>query len=296
MTDTFTDALRHTQERITRLFKQYLPDVDTHPQSLYQAIHYSVLNGGKRLRPFLLYSTGKILNITPQALDHTAMAIELIHCYSLIHDDLPCMDNDTLRRGKPTCHIAFSEATALLAGDALQTLAFELLIQNPYLSNTQKIHQLAILSKASGAAGMVGGQAIDLSVTGKQMTLTELEQMHRAKTGALIRAAVNLACITQYAQDSTPYQALDQYAALIGLAFQIQDDILDIEGDTAILGKPQGSDNQLHKPTWPALAGMRQAKKMARRFIEQAIEQLQCFSTDTSELKQLALYIIHRNQ
>jgi farnesyl diphosphate synthase len=256
-----------------------------------------VLDGGKRTRPLLTYATGQALGIAESSLDAQACAVEFIHVYSLIHDDLPAMDNDDLRRGKPTCHKAFDDATAILAGDALQALAFEVLANDtsiPVDANA-RLAMILCLSKASGSHGMVGGQAIDLGSVGKQLNLPELENMHIHKTGALIRASVNLASLTQPGLDSTTAKHLDHYAKCIGLSFQVKDDILDVESDTATLGKTQGKDNDNDKPTYPALLGMAGAKQKAQELHEQALASLTHFGTEADLLRELSLYIIERS-
>lgn len=273
--------------------------VHQHPANdpqLRQAMAYSLLLGGKRIRPYLVYTVGRILGANTHDLDAPAAALECIHSYSLIHDDLPAMDDDDLRRGKPTCHKAFNEAVAILAGDALQALAFETIASHDYHQAdahavVQMVRELAL---ASGYAGMCGGQAVDLAHTNQAMTVDALEQMHRLKTGALIRVAVTLAwwCAPNRLQHEL--HALQQYADCIGLAFQVQDDILDVEGDTATLGKPQGSDLEANKATYPALLGMANAKTKAQQLVQQACAALTLLPYDTSELSQLAHYIVQR--
>ena len=285
------------QNRVERALDARLPSENILPQTLHQAMRYSVLDGGKRTRPLLTYATGQALGIAESSLDAQACAVEFIHVYSLIHDDLPAMDNDDLRRGKPTCHKAFDDATAILAGDALQALAFEVLANDtsiPVDANA-RLAMILCLSKASGSHGMVGGQAIDLSSVGKQLNLPELENMHIHKTGALIRASVNLASLTQPGLDSTTAKHLDHYAKCIGLSFQVKDDILDVESDTATLGKTQGKDNDNDKPTYPALLGMAGAKQKAQELHEQALASLTHFGTEADLLRELSLYIIERS-
>jgi farnesyl diphosphate synthase len=259
-------------------------------------MRYCVLDGGKRLRPMLTYCTGQVLGIAPEELDAPACAVEFIHVYSLIHDDLPAMDDDALRRGKPTCHIAFDEATAILTGDALQALAFKVLADDPGLKADAgaRLKMLTILAKASGSQGMVGGQAIDLEAVGSRLTLPELENMHIHKTGALIRASVNMATLAKADVDQKVAERLDHYAKCIGLSFQVQDDILDEESDTATLGKTQGKDKDNDKPTYPALLGLADAKLKARELHEQALDSLSGFGTEADLLRDLSLYIIQR--
>ena len=285
------------QERVENALAARLPNENILPTGLHQAMRYSVLNGGKRTRPLLTYATGQALGLKEELLDAQACAVEFIHVYSLIHDDLPAMDNDDLRRGKPTCHKAFDEATAILAGDALQALAFHVISADPDIkTNTEaRLQMIATLAKASGSQGMVGGQAIDLAAVGAQLTLPELENMHIHKTGALIRASVNLAVLSKEAVDPGLAKQLDHYAKCIGLSFQVQDDILDIESDTTTLGKTQGKDHENDKPTYPALLGMAGAKQKARELHEQAIASLGCLGGEADLLRDLSLYIIQRN-
>jgi geranylgeranyl pyrophosphate synthase len=258
-------------------------------------MRYSALGGGKRLRPMLAYATAITLGKPLECADVPACALELIHVYSLIHDDLPAMDDDDLRRGKPTCHKAFNEALAILAGDGLQALAFQLLASSTQLSvnDNTRIKMITALSMASGAAGMVAGQAIDLDSVGKKLTISELENMHLHKTGALISASVKLGALAAGNATDQQFLALDEYARCIGLAFQVQDDILDIESSTETLGKKQGADAARNKPTYPALLGMDNAKQKLNDLIEKAINALTIFD-DASLLKALADYIRKR--
>lgn len=284
------------QERVERALDARLPAENILPQTLHQAMRYSVLNGGKRTRPLLTYATGQALGLQEDVLDAPACAVEFIHVYSLIHDDLPAMDNDDLRRGKPTCHKAYDEATAILAGDALQALAFEILANDPGITvdAPARLKMITALTRASGSQGMVGGQAIDLGSVGRKLTLPELENMHIHKTGALIRASVNLAALSKPALDPCVAKKLDHYAKCIGLSFQVKDDILDIEADTATLGKTQGKDIDNDKPTYPALLGMAGAKQKAQELHEQAVESLTGFGSEADLLRELSLYIIER--
>ena len=285
------------QTRVEAALTQRLPAENILPNKLHQAMRYSVLNGGKRMRPMLTYATGSVLGISPDALDAVACAVECIHVYSLIHDDLPAMDDDDLRRGKPTCHVAFDEATAILAGDGLQTLAFELLAHDASIqvSAQNRLQMITSLARASGSLGMVGGQAIDLESVGRMLTLPELENMHIHKTGALIRASVILATLAKEGVDEEAVKRLDNYAKCIGLSFQVKDDILDEESDTATLGKTQGKDKDNNKPTYPALLGLSGAKEKAQELHEKAIENLAYFGTQADLLRNLSLYIIQRD-
>jgi geranylgeranyl pyrophosphate synthase len=284
------------QNRVERALDMRLPGENILPQKLHQAMRYSVLDGGKRTRPLLTYATGKALGLSESVLDAPACAVEFIHVYSLIHDDLPAMDNDDLRRGKPTCHKAYDDATAILAGDALQTLAFEILANDPSIEvdANARLKMVTTLAKASGSQGMVGGQAIDLASVGKTLNLPELENMHIHKTGALIRASVNLASLSKPDIDPLVAKNLDHYAKCIGLSFQVKDDILDVEGDTATLGKTQGKDEDNDKPTYPALLGMAGAKQKAQDLHELAVESLSQFGGEADLLRDLSLYIIER--
>lgn len=285
------------QNRVERALDARLPAETILPQTLHQAMRYSVLDGGKRTRPLLTYATGQALGLSEDVLDAQACAVEFIHVYSLIHDDLPAMDNDDLRRGKPTCHKAFDDATAILAGDALQALAFDVLANDPSIQagSDARLKMIAALTRASGSQGMVGGQAIDLGSVGRKLTLPELENMHIHKTGALIRASVNLAALSKPDLDADLAKKLDHYAKCIGLSFQVKDDILDIEADTATLGKTQGKDIDNDKPTYPALLGMAGAKQKAQELHEQAVESLAGFGKEADLLRELSLYIIERS-
>lgn len=269
-------TLQVYQTRIEAVLERVLPSAEVLPMRLHEAMRYSVLNGGKRMRPLLVYATGEALGLTPELLDLPAAAIELIHVYSLIHDDLPAMDDDVLRRGKPTCHCAYDEATAILAGDALQALAFQLIAQaHEHLTAEQRLRMLQQLSFAAGSRGMVGGQAIDLAAVGKQLTELELEQMHIHKTGALIRSSVLLAAYTAHDLPEKQLIQLDHYAKCLGLAFQVQDDILDIESDTQTLGKTRGADAAAGKPTYPSIIGMSAAKRKLDELYLEAVAALE---------------------
>ncbi len=288
---------QHYRARIELFLEQCLPSSDTHPCKLHQAMRYAVLGGGKRIRPLLVYAAGTAVGADPPGLDAPAGAVELIHAYSLIHDDLPVMDNDDLRHGKPTCHKAFDEATALLAGDALQSLAFQLLAQDPKAAADPEIpmKRIATLAQAAGSRGMAGGQAIDLASVGKELTLAELEDMHIHKTGALIRASVLMGALSQPTMQADVLQHYDHFAKCIGLAFQICDDILDITADTSTLGKPQGADLALNKPTYPALLGLEGAGTHASMLIEDALNSLAGFGPEADTLRWIATYIAQRS-
>lgn len=296
MTLKLKELLDDYRHRVDQQLDKRLPAANQEPHELHQAMRYSTLNGGKRVRPFLIYATGRCLELELQQLDHAACAIELIHSYSLVHDDLPAMDDDELRRGQKTCHIQFSEATALLTGDALQTLAFELLTQAEGVNVQAKVQLVKTLAQASGSLGMAGGQAIDLGAVGQQLSLEQLKNMHQHKTGALIRAAVNMPVCIAGLSNSGEGTSLDAYAQKIGLAFQIQDDILDIESDTETLGKPQGSDHEQNKPTYPALLGLDGAKAMAQSTYQEAMAELEGFDEQADPLRWLAQYIVERKK
>jgi geranylgeranyl pyrophosphate synthase len=264
------------------------------PARLHEAMHYATLNGGKRIRAALVYATGETLDCDEGLLlDDAACAVELIHAYSLVHDDLPCMDDDDLRRGKPTCHRAFDEATALLVGDALQALAFEILSRQEQQSE-QRLKMIKILAEASSSRGMAGGQAIDLESVGQTLDLAQLEDMHNRKTGALILASVQLGGLAANADNSTTAQ-LNAYGRAIGLAFQVADDILDVEGDTDILGKKAGADAALGKPTYPGIMGLEQAKAQANRLRRDALESAANLGDNGGLLSGIANYIVERS-
>ncbi|MEY3221106.1 MAG: hypothetical protein RIT27_2463 [Pseudomonadota bacterium] len=286
--------MENYRQRVDAALAQCLPAPTIQPTRLHEAMRYAVLNGGKRVRPILVYMTGTAVGAPLKMLDQAACAVELIHAYSLVHDDLPCMDDDDLRRGKLTCHKAFDEATALLVGDALQSLAFQTLSQAQPLSAIQRLEMIDILSVAIGSRGMAGGQAIDIEATGNSLNLAELENLHIHKTGALIRASVKMGALAKNALSVDVLQALDHYAKCIGLAFQIQDDILDETTDTSTLGKPQGSDRERHKPTYPALLGLQDARRMAEELIDNALNSLKIFDQTADPLRQIARYIIDR--
>ncbi len=292
----FSELLRVYRDRVQRALDQWLPAAATHPRDLHEAMRYAVLGGGKRIRPVLTYATGDALGVNRAELDGIASALELIHAYSLIHDDLPAMDDDDLRRGRPTCHKVFGEATAILAGDALQALAFYILAHDPHIrvGPAVRVHMIESLALACGSRGMAGGQAIDLASVGRQLDIAELEDMHIHKTGALIRASVLLGALSAPGIDSDRLEALDHYGKCIGLAFQIRDDILDIEGDTETLGKTRGADNALNKPTYPALLGLDGAKQRALELHEAAISALGLMGPQADALREVARYIVER--
>ncbi|HIF9418053.1 TPA: (2E,6E)-farnesyl diphosphate synthase [Photobacterium damselae] len=288
--------LQHYQERNNQQLTHWLEAQPFADQTLLKAMKYGALLGGKRVRPFLTYVTGNMLGVNEENLDTPAAAIECIHAYSLIHDDLPAMDDDELRRGQPTCHIAFDEATAVLAGDALQTLAFEILAEGTLSidGESQRIKMIKELAQASGAAGMCMGQTLDLDGEGKHLGLTQLEQIHKHKTGALIRCAVRLGALAAGEKGLEILPQLNTYAEAIGLAFQVQDDILDVISDTETLGKPQGSDIALDKSTYPALLGLEGAQQKAQQLYQEAVQALEAIPYDTTQLEVFARYLIER--
>lgn len=294
--DPLLNQLESLRRQIEQTLEAVLPADNRPPQRLHQAMRYSVTGGGKRIRPVLTLATAIALDIPPERLLKPACAVELIHAYSLIHDDLPAMDNDDLRRGRPTCHKAFDEATAILAGDALQALAFESLVTDPDCADNAelKLHMLRTLAQAAGAAGMAGGQAIDLAAVNRSLTLPELEQMHRLKTGALIEASVVLATYASAQVTESVRRNLRLYAQSIGLAFQIQDDILDVISDTQTLGKPQGADMALNKPTYYSLLGLDGAREKLRDAHKTALGSLAGFETRANLLRGIADYIVER--
>ncbi len=297
MTD-FTEQLQVYQKSVEAALKRWLPEPSVQPEKLHEAMRYSVLGNGKRIRPVILYATGEAFGINLAALDGPACAVEIIHAYSLIHDDLPAMDDDDLRRGRPTCHKAYDDATAILAGDALQALAFHILAHDPdiQVNDQQRLSMIETLAIASGSRGMAGGQAIDLASVGISLTIAELENMHIHKTGALIRASAELGALSIDNVDQESLSRISQYAKCIGLAFQIKDDILDIESDTETLGKPQGSDIAMNKPTYPNLLGMDGAKKAADDLYNEALECLGAFDKKADMLRAIADYIVKRNK
>ncbi len=294
----FKAQLKLYRERAETALDRWLPAPDQQPDRLHQAMRYAVLNGGKRIRPVLVYATGQALGAPLAQLDGPACALELIHAYSLVHDDLPAMDDDDLRRGIPTCHKAFDEATAILVGDALQALAFQILAEDPdirdYHGARTRLKMIATLARASGSQGMVGGQAIDLAAVGQQLDQAQLENMHHHKTGALIRASVQLGAHAAGCQDEQLLARLTDYARCIGLAFQVRDDILDIEGDTAVIGKTQGADMARNKPTYPALLGLDGAKAIAGQLHQQAMSCLEGLDEKADTLRQISAYIVQR--
>ena len=288
--------LQAWQERIEAVLEDVLPPAATHPTKLHEAMRYSVLNGGKRMRPLLVYATGDALGIAPAQLDIQAAAVELIHVYSLVHDDLPAMDDDDLRRGKPTCHKAFDEPTAILVGDALQALAFQILATHPRMLAlpAQRLRMIEQLGQAAGSRGMVGGQAIDLAAVGQTLTEMALENMHIHKTGALIRASVLLAAYSADTVEVQRLQQLDHFAKCMGLAFQVQDDILDVESDTQTLGKTRGADAAAGKPTYPSIIGLSASKMKLQDLYDEAMNALVSLGESAHLLREIAEFTVKR--
>lgn len=291
-----TDYLATCSQRVESFFDKTLPSKNQAPTTLHSAIRYSAMYGGKRIRPALVYATAETLGMDLPTVDCIASAIELMHCYSLIHDDLPAMDDDDLRRGKPTCHRAYDEATAILAGDAMQALAFSVLTDTSIpgpdpATRCQLTHQLA---EAVGSQGMAGGQAMDLAAVDKRISIEALEFIHRQKTGCLIRACIDmtqLCCTTLSAQQRSN---LLQFSEHLGIAFQIRDDILDVISDTATLGKPQGSDNEQNKPTYVSILGLKESERRCDEFYNQALDCLKDFADSSKWLHLLAEHIVCR--
>ena len=282
------------QARIETALDRVLPAPGLAPSRLHAAMRHAALNGGKRIRPLLVYATGHGLGATDKALDDAALAVELIHCYSLVHDDLPAMDDDEMRRGQPTVHIAFDEATAILAGDALQTLAFERLAAAP-LPDAAKVSMLRELAVASGHAGMCGGQALDIDATGRRIDIGQLERLHAMKTGALLRAAVRLGALAAGA-DARQHAALDDYADALGLAFQVKDDLLDIESDSVTLGKTAGKDIAQDKATFPALIGIGASRARLEDLATTMQASLDSLHADIDALSMLARRVVERDR
>jgi farnesyl diphosphate synthase len=291
----FAAWMESIQRRSELALADVLPDANIAPARLHQAMRYAVLGGGKRVRPLLVHAAGEFAGANPERLDRVACAVELVHAYSLIHDDLPCMDDDVLRRGKPAVHVEFDEATALLAGDALQTLAFQVL--SDVVSSDDPSVQLSMLchlARAAGSRGMAGGQAIDLDAVGKQLTREELEFMHIHKTGALIRASVVLGAQCGATLDPDTLERLDRYGKLLGLLFQVVDDLLDAQADTATLGKTAGKDADRNKPTYVTLLGITEARALAESLLADVRNTLAPFGVQASRLDELAAFIVHR--
>ena len=288
-------ALQSLVARAERALQDCLPPTVHSADHLRRAMHYAVMGGGKRLRPMLVYAAAHVLGEDGPALDTAACAVELIHAYSLVHDDLPAMDDDAMRRGRPTCHVVFGEAMAILAGDALQALAFELLADADAdaIDARVRIAMLQTLGRACGAGGMAGGQALDLAAVGRPLELAELEYMHGCKTGALIRASVRLGALVGGADDDA-LRALDHYASAVGLAFQVRDDILDVEGESAVIGKTAGKDAAAAKPTFPSIIGLDASRTRLAELTDTALAAIAPWGARAVLLEELARYAAHR--
>jgi len=296
MTPPLDERLERWRQRVERELDRWLPPDTAVPHRLHAAQRYAALGPGKRIRPALVYATAETLGVPLERVDGAACAVELIHAYSLVHDDLPAMDDDDLRRGRPTCHRAFDEATAVLAGDSLQVLAFGILARHPGgpVDAAARVQLIATLADASGTAGMAGGQALDLAAEGRNLSVAELEQIHALKTGALIRASVMMAAQSAPALDDAGRAALERFAAAIGLAFQVQDDILDVEGDEALLGKPVGSDQARGLPTYPALVGLPAARQRVQQLHAAAADALAAQGWQDGPLAAVAAWLLGR--
>jgi len=296
MSDLSPDLLA-LSARADGVLARVLPPEDQPPVELHRAMRYAVLGGGKRLRPLLVYASGETFGAPLEHLDATAAAVEIIHAYSLVHDDLPAMDDDSLRRGRPTCHVAFGEAMAILAGDALQALAFEVLAHDERheIDANVRVEMLRTLAVACGSHGMAGGQAFDLSAVGTTLSAAELERMHVHKTGALIRASVRLGALIAGISDATVFDALERYGHSIGLAFQIRDDLLDIEADTSQLGKTAGKDVAANKPTYPAILGVEASRAELATLTARALDAIAGLDAHADRLRDLARFVAIRS-
>jgi farnesyl diphosphate synthase len=295
---TFQLFLGDCRTRVEDALERWLPPADLRPQRLHQAMRYAVLGDGKRVRPVLVYAAGQALSARKECLDGAACAVELIHAYSLVHDDLPAMDNDDLRRGRPTCHKAYDEATAILTGDALQTLAFRVLCEDDAMcvDRADRLRMIQELACASGSRGMAGGQALDIDATGHEINLAELENLHIHKTGALILASVRLGALAAGGGQDERLPRLERYAKCLGLAFQVHDDVLDVDGDAATLGKTGGKDAAANKATYPALIGLDAAREMAQRLVDEALENVASLGEEAAPLRHLAEYVVSRKR
>ena len=291
MTANFEDRMDHYLDRLSRKLDACLPSVDERPERLHAAMRYAVFNGGKRIRPMLVYAAGECLGVAEELLDAPAASIELIHCFSLVHDDLPAMDDDELRRGKPTLHVEYDEATAILAADALQPLAFSVLADLDAVSGDVRASLIRLLADACGSIGMTGGQSLDLAAEGQKLTAAELEHMYALKTGALIHASVMSAGLLKPEAAATELHALDSFARAVGIAFQIRDDVLDVEGVTELIGKPVGSDLGLRKATYPGLLGVEASMRRCDELITTAFDALDAVGEAGGPLRWLAQHI-----
>lgn len=290
----FSDRTHAYVERVEQCMDGALPTAGLPPERLHEAMRYAALSGGKRMRPLLVYATGECLDISPEKLDIPATAIELIHAFSLVHDDLPAMDDDDLRRGKPTVHRQFDEATAILAADALQPLAFSVLATTPDAAPRQRVRLVRMVADACGSLGMTGGQSLDLSAEGRDLTAEQIEQMYAMKTGALIHASVVAPALLSGSLADEQMSAIDAFGRTIGIAFQIKDDILDVEGDTDTIGKQAGADERLNKATYPGLMGIEKARQRCDELLASALQRLDDFGESAASLRWLARFIVER--
>lgn len=295
MTNSFESRLAYYQDRVLRKIDACLPSSGEKPERLHEAMRYAVFNGGKRIRPLLVYAAGECVDVAEDLLDAPAAAIELIHAFSLVHDDLPAMDNDDLRRGKPTLHVAFDEATAILAADALQPLAFSVLADIDAVTADVRASLVRLVADACGSIGMTGGQSIDLAAEGRILSVDELEHMYSLKTGALIHASVMSACLLAPETPEPIVRALDGFSREVGIAFQIRDDLLDVEGETSVIGKPAGSDAGLGKATYPALFGVEASIRRCDELLASACGKLDAAGKRAASLRWLAGYIVERD-
>ncbi len=295
MPNNLTQWMKDVQTRTEIILQRMLPQPEPLPQGLHEVMRYAALDGGKRLRPMLVLAAAELGNPVQAACEAAVAATECIHVYSLVHDDMPEMDNDSLRRGKPTCHVRFGQSAALLAGDALQTLAFDVLSRETGLPAARQLAMINTLARASGSLGMAGGQAIDLANVGRGMAQADLERMHSLKTGALIRASVRLGALCCPDLDDAVLAVLDGYASKLGLAFQVIDDVLDCEADTATLGKTAGKDADADKPTYVKLLGLEQARAYAERLAAEAADALSPFGSRAERLAALARFAVARS-
>ena len=294
MSGAFDDWMKTVQARVEQALDALLPAADAIPHKLHDAMRYTVLGGGKRVRPLLVFAAGALTGADARTLERAAAAVEMIHAYSLVHDDMPCMDDDALRRGKPTVHVAYDEATALLVGDALQSQAFLALAEGMDIAPARQVAMLRLLAHAAGSSGMCGGQAIDLDSVGISLTLEQLEQMHQLKTGALLHASVVLGALAGADVSDAQMTALDAYAKAIGLAFQVVDDVLDATADSATLGKTAGKDAAANKPTYVSILGLEPSRVLAEKLRNDAHDALAPFGDKADRLRQLADLIVQR--
>jgi farnesyl diphosphate synthase len=294
MNASFQDWMKTIQSGMEADMSAYLPAAEMVPTKLHEAMRYALLGGGKRVRPLLVYAAGALSGADAQALSRAAAALEMIHAYSLVHDDMPCMDDDALRRGKPTVHVAYDEATALLVGDALQSQAFTVLAEARTLPADRQVAMLALLAQAAGSSGMCGGQAIDLDSVGLSLTQAQLERMHQLKTGALLRASVVLGALAGKSLDAAEQKALDDYSRAIGLAFQVVDDVLDATADSATLGKTAGKDAADNKPTYVSILGLEPSIALAEQLRRDAHAALAPFGESALRLREIADLIVQR--